>query len=154
MKRRAGAIAGIALAGVLAAAPSPAEIVSFEAGRVSIETASGRHEFAVEIAISEAQRAQGLMYRRSLVADAGMLFLYPDDRVIHMWMKNTLLPLDMLFLSADGRVVNLVEYTVPLSTTVISSEGPARAVLELAAGTAARIGIEPGDRVRHSAFAE
>jgi hypothetical protein len=125
---------------------------SFDRDELVIESESGAHRFAVELAISAEQRAQGLMFRRRLAADAGMLFLYPDDRVISMWMKNTLIPLDMLFIGADGRIVQIAERAVPGSMAMVSSDRPARAVLELNGGTAARLRIKPGDRVLYRSF--
>ena len=130
-----------------------AQLQSFERNEVVIETASGSHAIAVELAVSPDQRAQGLMYRQKLGADEGMLFLYPSDRIATMWMKNTMIPLDMLFIAADGRVVRIAERTVPQSTETISSEEPVRAVLELNGGTAARLGIETGAVVRLPAAA-
>jgi len=130
-----------------------AQLQSFERGQVVIETASGNHEIAVEIAVTPDQRAQGLMFRQNLGGDEGMLFLYPTDRVATMWMKNTLIPLDMLFIAADGRVVRVAERTVPQSTETISSENPVRAVLELNGGTATRLGIAAGAVVRLPASA-
>jgi hypothetical protein len=125
-----------------------AQLQAFERGEVTIETAAGIHRFAVEIADTEAERAQGLMFREKLGAEEGMLFVYPSDRVVGMWMKNTLIPLDMLFIAADGRVLGIVERTVPHSTATVSSEEPVRAVLELNGGTVARLGIGAGAKVR------
>ena len=144
------------LAGLLAAlAPAQAQsgLESFKRGSLTIETVQGaRHDFQVELAVTPAQQAQGLMYRRTLAADAGMLFLYGRPRPISMWMKNTLIPLDMLFLARDGRIVRIVERTVPLSLKAIGSEEAVAGVLEVNGGTAARLGIAVGDWVRHAAF--
>jgi len=142
-------IAGLA---IMPAAWS-AQLQTFERSDVLIETSSGSHEIAVDLAVSPDQRAQGLMFRQELGKDEGMLFLYPSDRIATMWMKNTLIPLDMLFIAADGRVVRITERTVPQSTETISSEEPVRAVLELNGGTAARLGIEAGAVVRLPASA-
>ncbi len=120
---------------------------SFATAPLEIVTAKGRHRFIVELAETYEQRAQGLMFRRALAPDAGMLFVYPEDRVISMWMKNTFIPLDMVFVSADGRVVALHERAVPHSLRSISSGPAARAVVELAGGAVARLGIRKGDRV-------
>ena len=92
------------------------------------------------------------MYRRKLAPDAGMLFDYKTPQRVSMWMKNTFIPLDMIFIAADGRIVNIAERTVPQSKTVISSQGKIRGVLEINGGTVARLGIKPGDRVRHPIF--
>ncbi|HEY7690441.1 MAG TPA: DUF192 domain-containing protein [Dongiaceae bacterium] len=134
-------------------AAQSAQLLTFERDEVLIETASGSHEFSVELAVSPDQRAQGLMFRQELGAAEGMLFLYPSDRIATMWMKNTMIPLDMLFIAADGRVVRIAERTVPQSTETISSEEPVRAVLELNGGTVARLGIEAGAVVRLPASA-
>lgn len=92
------------------------------------------------------------MWRRSLGRDRGMLFLYARDQVIQMWMKNTLIPLDMLFIDRKGRIVRIKERAVPRSLRAISSGQRARAVLEVRGGTASRLGLRPGDRVLHESF--
>jgi hypothetical protein len=139
---------------VVLAAVAAAQAATFERGELEIELADGtRHAFAVELATSPGQWTQGLMFRQSLPADAGMLFLYERDRPMSMWMKNTFIPLDMLFIDRHGVIVDIAERTVPHSTEIISSDVPARAVLELNGGTAARLGIRRGDRVHHPAFA-
>jgi hypothetical protein len=129
--------------------------VTFERGALTIETARGqRHAFQIELALTPAQQAQGLMFRRALAPDAGMLFVNDGEREIAMWMRNTLIPLDMIFIRADGRIARIAERTVPHSLDTVASGGPALAVLEVAAGTADRLGLRPGDRVRHPAFRE
>lgn len=120
---------------------------TFALSTLEIVTATGRHAFRVELAQTDQQRSQGLMFRPFLATDAGMLFIYPADRPIAMWMKNTLIPLDMLFLGADGHVVALHERAVPHSLRTIASGVSARAVLELPGGTIGRLGIRIGDRV-------
>jgi uncharacterized protein len=149
----------LALLVAAASAPVPAQtaaqsgLAGFETGAISIETAGGAtHDFTVEIAQTSEQRAQGLMFRDRMAADAGMLFLFEGAQVRAMWMKNTLIPLDMLFIDGEGRIVRIEERTVPHSERAISSGGPVTAVLELNAGTASRLVIKPGDRVRHPAF--
>ena len=117
--------------------------------RLSIETATATHEFDVELAVTADQQRKGLMYRRQMAPDAGMLFLYDNGSQVTMWMSNTYIPLDMLFIAADGRITHIVERTVPLSTELIGSNGPVRGVLELNGGTASRLGIKVGDTVRH-----
>lgn len=120
---------------------------------LAIETASGElHAFDVEVARTVTERARGLMFRESMPPDAGMLFVYPGEQQIRMWMKNTLIPLDMVFVDSEGRILEIAENTEPLSETVIASSGPARAVIELNGGTARRLGIRSGDRVRHPLF--
>jgi uncharacterized membrane protein (UPF0127 family) len=120
---------------------------------LAIETADGKRLFVVEVARSERQQAIGLMWRTSMAADHGMLFDFGAERYINMWMQNTPLSLDMLFIARDGRVVSIAAETTPFSTDRITSEAPVSAVLELLGGSAARLGIAPGDRVRHSLFA-
>lgn len=119
----------------------------FSQAPLSVESGSSVHRFTVELALSPRQQAQGLMFRRRLAADAGMLFVYPTPRIITMWMRNTYIPLDMMFIGPDGRIVRIAERTRPMSTETISSGRPALAVLEVNAGTAARLGIRSGDRV-------
>lgn len=112
-----------------------------------------RHVFQVEVADTDAERAQGLMYRRSLPAERGMLFDFKVTQPVSMWMRNTYLPLDMLFIRADGTIARIAADTEPLSERTISSGEPVLAVLELNAGTARRLGIRPGDRIEHPLFA-
>ena len=120
---------------------------------LSIVTQGGqRQSFQVEVARNDADRAQGLMFRRSMGADRGMLFDFGRVEPVSMWMQNTYLPLDMLFIRADGTIARIAANTEPLSTRTISSGEPVLAVLELNAGTAARLGIKPGDRVEHPVF--
>ena len=117
-------------------------------GELVIETASGPLHLEVEVARTNKQRSQGLMFRTALDADSGMIFIYESPREISMWMKNTILSLDMVFIAEDGRVTRIVANTTPMSEAKIPSRGPVRAVLELLAGTAKRLAIKPGDRVR------
>jgi len=152
--RRLVLAAGLVLlaAAALAQGAPPSELQGFETTALSIRTAAGEHRFTVELARSPRQQSQGLMFRRRLAADAGMLFLHPVPRRATMWMKNTFIPLDMLFVAADGRITQIVERTTPHSLEVIASDRPVSAVLELNAGTAARLGIRIGDRLVHPAF--
>lgn len=125
-----------------------AQEIDFSEGTLEIETTEGeRHRFDVELALSAQQRALGLMFRQELPEDAGMLFVYPRPQVITMWMQNTPLPLDMLFIGADNRIVKIAKRTIPYSTATISSGQAAKAVLELNGGTADRLGIQAGDKV-------
>ncbi|MEE1612054.1 DUF192 domain-containing protein [Microvirga sp. CF3016] len=120
---------------------------------LSIATQGGqRQTFRVEVARNDADRAQGLMFRRSMPADQGMLFDFGRVEPVSMWMQNTYLPLDMLFIRADGTIARIAANTEPLSTRTIPSGEPVLSVLELNAGTAARLGIKPGDRVEHPIF--
>jgi uncharacterized membrane protein (UPF0127 family) len=129
-----------------------ADLQQFPTSELTIISASGPHRFKVELAETPAQMTQGLMFRTSLAPDAGMLFDYRQPTAATMWMRNTLIPLDMLFVDAQGRIVNIYERAVPQSLDVIAAAEPVRAVIELNGGTAARLGIEPGDRVVHPIF--
>lgn len=140
------AILGILLAPALSAGQGM--LATFEKGELAIVTAGGRHEFTVELALTTQQHQQGLMFRRRLAPDAGMLFDFgPRPRRASMWMKNTYIPLDMLFIKPDGVIESIAQRTTPHSLEAISSRGMVRYVLEVNGGTAARLGITPGDRV-------
>ena len=110
------------------------------------------HAFNVEMAIKPDQQTVGLMFRPSVPADGGMLFDWGTPRASQMWMRNTISPLDMVFINADGSVRSIAENTVPESLAIIDSRGPVRATLELAAGTAARLNIRVGDKVQQRIF--
>jgi uncharacterized membrane protein (UPF0127 family) len=140
------------LAAVAAEAGAAAALESFETSSLTIVSAHGRHRFTVELAETPAQLQQGLMFRPSLAPDAGMLFDFKIPTVAAMWMRNTLIPLDMLFVDAHGTIVNIQARAVPESDAIIAAAAPVRAVLELNGGTAARLGIAPGDRVLHPIF--
>jgi uncharacterized membrane protein (UPF0127 family) len=114
---------------------------------LDIVTASGPHHYDVEIAADEPTRERGLMERRTMPADHGMLFEFPERQPVTFWMKDTYLPLDMAFIDADGTVRRIVERATPMSEALIPSEAPVTAVLELNAGQAAAIGLKPGDKV-------
>ena len=101
----------------------------------------------MEVARTQEEQATGLMNRQSLAADRGMIFPYEPPRDASFWMKNTLIPLDMIFVRADGSIANIAENTVPLSLEPEMSEGPVGAVLEIAGGRSAELGIKPGDKV-------
>ena len=119
---------------------------------LEIITASGTHRFSVEVMHTDEQRARGLMYRRFMAEDRGMLFDFKREEPVAMWMKNTYLSLDMVFIDKSGKVVNVAENTEPLSERIIPSSGPVLAVLEVNAGTARKIGLKAGDRLRHALF--
>jgi len=120
---------------------------------LSIHAADGKvHVFQVEIARTPQEQARGLMHRESLAPDAGMLFVHSSESQQSMWMKNTLIPLDMLFIRRDGRISRIHQRAVPGSLESISSRGRVLAILELRGGTVARLGIKVGDRVEHAAF--
>jgi uncharacterized membrane protein (UPF0127 family) len=123
-----------------------------EMGTLEIVTKSGVKVFNVEMARSLEERERGLMFRKELPEGQGMLFDFSPPQDISMWMKNTYVPLDMIFIRADGRILRIAENTEPLSERIISSGGPAKAVLEVVAGTARKEGIAPGDRVAGALF--
>jgi uncharacterized membrane protein (UPF0127 family) len=125
---------------------------AFPTGELTIETSGGAKRFSIELADNDEHRALGLMHRPSMAADHGMLFDFKRDEVVAMWMRNTRIPLDMLFIARDGRVVNIAKRTVPFSEQSIFSDGPVRAVLELNGGTTDRLQIKPGDKVLHPVF--
>ena len=121
--------------------------------QLSVTTAAGKViEYRIEVAKTPAQMQRGLMFRDNLPADQGMMFIYVPARPARMWMKNTILSLDMLFVDEDGIIINIAENTTPYSIDTISSAGPVRAVIELNAGQAATHGILAGDRVTHPLF--
>jgi uncharacterized protein len=140
---------GVCLA---AAAGSAAPLQSFETSSLLIVGAGGRHRFTVELAKTPEQLEQGLMFRPSLAPDAGMLFDFKAPTVATMWMRNTLIPLDMLFIDTTGTIVAIRARAIPESDAIISAGVPVRAVLELNGGTAERLHIAPGDRVLHPIF--
>lgn len=135
--------------GSATAEPPP---LGWETSVLTVETPTGAHRFDIEIADDIDEQQRGLMYRTAMAPDAGMLFVYPDQKIITMWMKNTVLPLDMIFIGADGRIVSVLEGAVPYSEAILSSGVPALAVLEVNAGIIKAIGVQPGSRVRHAAF--
>ncbi len=149
--------ASLAIPGAILSPLAPRVFAEEQAAQTPLErlefvTASGAHAFDVEVARSEKDRAQGLMFRRSLAQNHGMLFLFESERPIAMWMKNTYVPLDMVFVSRGGRVKSIVRGAVPLSEAVIPSGGAVYAVVELSAGAADAIGLSVGDHVRHPGF--
>jgi uncharacterized protein len=124
------------------------------AGETTLEivSKSGVHAFTVELATNDAERTQGLMFRKELPEGRGMLFDFEREQPVSFWMHNTYIPLDMIFIRSDGRILRIAENTEPLSDRLVPSGGPVRAVLEVIAGTARRLGIEAGDRVESPLF--
>jgi uncharacterized membrane protein (UPF0127 family) len=110
------------------------------------------HPLSVEVMRTEAQREHGLMERSYLPQDRGMLFQFDREQPVMMWMKNTLIPLDMIFIARNGIVTHIHENAEPMSEAIISSEGPVYGVLEVNAGYARKIGLKPGGLVRHAMF--
>ncbi len=155
LRRRSLLIAALlALAVALAPPAARAQLASFGKSELTINTASGKQHFTIEEAKTQPQMMQGLMYRRSMPADAGMLFEYDHPQPVAFWMKNTLIPLDMLFIGADGTVLDIHERAIPLSLDPIGSDKPVLGVLELNGGTVSRLGIKRGDRIDHPMFAK
>ena len=148
--RRLVFAAPLVLAGV-AARGQPADI---QFKRSSLTIVSGGHDlkFEVDLATNDAERSRGLMFRKQLGAYEGMLFDFYQEMQVSFWMKNTLIPLDMLFIAGDGTVKHVHANAVPLSTDTVPSLYPVRAVLEINGGSAALLGIKPGDKVRHPIF--
>lgn len=140
----------ILLCGVFAPAPSSAQ--TFAKDTLTINSGQKSHTFTVELARTFAERERGLMHRKSLASDAGMLFIYERISRKSMWMKNTFIPLDMLFIDKYGKILHIVERTTPHSKEVISSRKRVKSVLELQGGAVSRLGISKGDTVVHTAF--
>ncbi|MBB3947549.1 hypothetical protein GGQ73_003517 [Rhizobium skierniewicense] len=132
---------------VVAALPAAAA-ETFPSEQLTIQTAEGKtHPFTVELATTDGQRQQGLMYRKTMAPTNGMLFDFGKDRDVTMWMRNTLIPLDMLFISKEGKIEHIHPNAVPHSEAIISSNGAVRYVLELNGGAAEKLDIKRGDTV-------
>ncbi len=119
---------------------------------LDIVTAGGVRHFTVEIAETDATRESGLMFRKSLAPDRGMLFDFGTPQTVTFWMKNTLIPLDLIFIGKDGHVVSIARNATPMSEALIPSGGPILGVLEVRGGRADQIGVKPGDEVRERIF--
>ena len=145
-------------AAMCAATPVPATdpphepLEHFPTSTLSIDAGGRTYPFKVWMATTDDRREQGLMYVRHLAPDRGMLFVFDVPQLLNFWMRNTHIPLDLLFVAADGRVIRIAENAEPESLATISSMGAALAVLELAGGSVARLGLHPGARVIHPAF--
>ena len=132
---------------LLAATALPLHAETPSSGVLEVRSGETVHRFDIEIADEPQERARGLMFRESMADDAGMLFIYPRERVASFWMKNTYISLDMLFIANDGRILQIAPRTVPLSLESVRSDSKVRAVLEINGGLSERLGIEPGDTV-------
>jgi uncharacterized protein len=143
-------VAVAAVVALCAFAGPGAQAAKFET--LEIATKSGVKVFSVELATTEEEKTTGLMYRKELADGKGMLFDFSPEQQVSMWMKNTYISLDMIFIRADGRILRIAENTEPLSTRIIASGGLAKGVLEVIAGTAQKYGIAPGDRVSNPLF--
>jgi uncharacterized protein len=165
MKDRRRHNRGAAISAALLAAMAPAFGAAIAQGtataaetkaqeeRLELVTASGTHAFDVELATTPEQQALGLMFRTHLADTKGMLFFHgPKPRELTMWMRNTYIPLDMVFIRADGTVHHIAARTEPFSERMISSQGQVAGVLEIGGGIAERLGLKPGDKVRHRLF--
>jgi uncharacterized protein len=141
----------IAIVTVVDGPTAPA--MAAEQQTLEIASKSGVHVFSVELAVTDDERARGLMFRKQLPEGQGMLFDFKREQEVSMWMENTYIPLDMIFIRRDGRILRIAENTQPLSRAIISSGGPVLAVLEVIGGTAKKFGIAPGDRVGAPMFA-
>lgn len=137
-----------ALAPLLLVALAACDLVAGDAVAV-VQTATGAHRFRIEIADTDATRTRGLMFRTALADDAGMLFDFHEEREVSFWMQNTLIPLDMIFIAADGTVRSIHANARPMDVTAIPSGAPVRFVLEIAGGRAAEISLAVGDRLEH-----
>ncbi|HEY1362142.1 MAG TPA: DUF192 domain-containing protein [Xanthobacteraceae bacterium] len=131
---------------------APARLPAQQLQELEILSKTGAHVFGVEMAVTPEEQARGLMFRRELPEMQGMLFDFHTEQPTSFWMKNTYIPLDMIFIRGDGRILRIAENTVPLSEAMVPSGGPVRAVLEVIAGTARKLGIAAGDRVSHPIF--
>ena len=149
MRRLSPLFACAALVAACASTPArtPALFPTLEQARVQVTTSTGVHEFGVWIAADDESRQRGLMYVRELPPDRGMLFVFERPQALAFWMKDTYLSLDLIFIDPAGRVLNIAAHARPHSLNPIRSEGDAIAVLEVLAGTARAIGLQPGDRV-------
>lgn len=149
--RTAGLWLLLANAACAQATPWPEPLDRFPQSSVEIVSGEARHRFEVWVADTPARQVQGLMYVQRLDPDRGMLFIYGEPRYVSYWMGNTYVSLDLLFVGADGRILNIIERATPLSAEPLLSMGPAAMVLEVLAGTSERLGIKAGDRVVHPA---
>jgi uncharacterized protein len=123
------------------------DLDSFPKARLEIRSAKETHHFEIWIAETPRQQQQGLMFVRDLPAARGMLFVANEPRIFDMWMRNTYIPLDMVFIAADGRISSIAENTTPHSRAIVSSKVPVGAILELRGGEAARRALHAGDKV-------
>lgn len=138
--------------GVLGLGLGEARAAEAKLETIEVVTSRGRARFQVEIAATQAEQARGLMFRKALAPDRGMLFTYKRPQPASYWMKNTLIPLDIIYIQPDGRILSIVRNARPLDETPLPSGGLVLGVLEIAGGRAAQLGILPGDRVLHRIF--
>lgn len=146
---RAAIVGAVVLLAASGCATAP---MTLPIAKILVDTESGPKAFTVELASDTASQERGLMYRREMAPDAGMLFDFHDDAKLSFWMKNTILPLDMLFIRSDGTISTIEPNAIPMSTASITSAEPVRAVLEINGGRAQILGIRAGDRVHAVIF--
>jgi len=132
--------------------PVPSAIAGGATDTLVVKTSKSDVTFTIETADTPEKQALGLMFRRSIGENAGMLFVYPNPQIIRMWMRNTYISLDMVFISSDGVIAGIARNTEPFSEDTIASSRPVTAVLEISGGRAAALGIVAGDRVIHPHF--
>ena len=140
------------LAGFVAVFVLAGQAFALPLQNISIDTAKGPHAFKVEVAGDHASQEKGLMFRKKMAPDAGMIFDFHTTVMTSFWMKNTILPLDIIFIRTDGTISSVAANAVPMSETPIPSSEPIRAVLELNAGRSAALGIVPGSTVHSPIF--
>jgi hypothetical protein len=145
-------IAAALLALTLAVVLGPAPASATELQNLEIVTKNGVYPFSVELAVTPEEHERGLMFRKELPEGRGMLFDFKTEQSVEFWMHNTYIPLDIIFIRGDGRILRIAENATPLSDAHIPSGGPIRGVLEVIGGTAKKLGIAPGDRVAHPIF--
>jgi uncharacterized membrane protein (UPF0127 family) len=156
LKVQSGAVhwAALLFVALVAMAFAPAADAKVRLDRLWLVPASGPEvPIDIEVAEEPQEKAMGLMFRTELADSKGMLFPYNESRELSMWMRNTFIPLDMVFIRPDGVIHRIEARTEPMSERIINSDGPVSAVLELAGGAAERLGIKAGDRVRYPLFA-
>jgi uncharacterized protein len=145
-------VARLAFAAVVFVWTGTAPVSSADLNSLEIVSKTGVHVFSVEIANTDEQRTRGLMFRKELPEGTGMLFDFKVEQDVGFWMQNTYIPLDMIFIRRDGRILRIAENTEPLSEKIVPSGGRILAVLEVIGGTARKLGIAPGDVVAHPIF--
>ena len=150
--RRFFLAAPIVLAAAAASAQQGANDFQFKRSSLVVVTGGREIKFDVDLALDDVQRARGLMFREKLGPYEGMLFDFYKEAPVSFWMKNTLIPLDMIFIAADGTIRSIHANAVPHSTETIPSQFPVRAVLEINGGSAKLLGIKPGDKILHPIF--
>ena len=159
-RARRGILAGLLAIVAALAAPVRAQIApledldAFPQGKLEINVGKKPISFDIWVADTPQRMSQGLMFVRSLAPQRGMLFVHDGPRELSMWMKNTYIPLDMVFIDARGRIQQIVAQTTPHSLDTIRSDAPALAVLEIGGGEAQRLGLKPGQHVNHPAFSK